>query len=448
MTYATSPGAPDSTPMGRHFQRLRKQFGLSDDDKLLETIGPDGVQLYAGDGKHAPSVVLDLKGAGAVAPPRRKRSATQLDIDAIRAQTLSKEDLLFELLGVKAIYGQNRRDLALTLTVEQVDFRQVAAGTLGRVTLAMIGEDGTVGLQGSALEDVLLAGNGATITTGYGDDDLVAGEHSSLYGGGGDDTVMAGDGSTLSGGDGDDYIRAGNYSKVSGGYGRDDIAAGSHVVIDGGASDDTIAAGDDARIDGNDGDDIVRAGNHAVITGGWGDDDLVAGSNARIDGGRGNDTIAAGEGAVITDVFGDNRIQAGAQARVVTGDGDDTITVGAGSEVRAGEGKDRIQPGDGSIVYFEKGDGNDTLRLDRATQRGAIVAFGAGISAADLGFSMVGGNLVVKVGRADSLTIEDPAKNGLPGLLFADGTTMQPAELARMVLATPPSPPASRRGPG
>lgn len=123
--------------------------------------------------------------------------------------------------------------------------------------------------------------------------------------------------------------------------------------------------------------------NQREINGGR-DDEIIIGSSQpnTVTAGSGHDAIYAGVGK-------DN---------IAAGDGNDFIA--------GGKGEDTINTGNGkNIVAFNRGDGRDTL----FTSAGAFntLSLGGGITLNDLSLQHVGKDLVVGLGRSDSLTLRD-----------------------------------------
>jgi len=149
-------------------------------------------------------------------------------------------------------------------------------------------------LQGTAGDDVLLAGNGDdTLNGGAGHDVLVGGVgNDALYGGEGDDLLIGGPGNDLlDGGPGNDTA---SYASATAGVTVDLGHVGAQNT--GGAGLDTlvsienlIGSDDNDTLIGNDGDN--------VLSGGLGDDILIGGGgNDILIGGPGNDTLTGGSG--------------------------------------------------------------------------------------------------------------------------------------------------------
>lgn len=128
---------------------------------------------------------------------------------------------------------------------------------------------------------------------------------------------------------------------------------------------------------------------------------LRASPNQRdITGGR-NDEIIIGSAQP-------NPINAGSgHDAIYAGVGKDSISAGNGNDfIAGGKGEDTINTGNGkNIVAFNRGDGRDTL----LTSAGALntLSLGGGINLNDLSLQHVGKDLVIGLGRSDSMTLRD-----------------------------------------
>ena len=161
----------------------------------------------------------------------------------------------------------------------------------------------------------------------------------------------------LAGSDADDRLE---------GFADNDIITGNdgNDYISGMSGNDTIYGGNGKdRLNGNDGDDTLYGGNH----------------NDALYGGKGNDTLYGNEEN--DELYGD--------------DGDDTLIGGEGNDYLYGE------EGDDTYV-FSKGDGNDIINDSKGNN---IVKFGEGISKGDITFMYSGGNLSIKYGNSDTITV-------------------------------------------
>lgn len=226
---------------------------------------------------------------------------------------------------------------------------------------------------------VLRAGAGCTqvdehtaVCKGYG------GPASVVSTGDGDDTVVAHMLGTVDAGDGIDVIDA--WGNVKGGAGDDTITGGAQADslqgglgadhIDGGGGNDTIQPDENDvgirdTVDGGDGDDILSyAGRAAGVTislqdpaaagdtftgfegvrGGDGADRLTGDGGANsLEGGKGNDALAGGDG--------DDRLDGG--------EGNDRLDGGAGSDrLSTSDGRDAVTCGDGLDAVGVTGTGS------------------------------------------------------------------------------------------
>lgn len=231
-------------------------------------------------------------------------------------------------------------------TVEQYDFRDLTGLSLNDViSIVEAGGYGVTPVVGTTNADTLTGTDAADALAALAGNDVLDGH-------GGNDTLTGDDGDdTLSGGAGDDSLDAGTGADlVLGDAGDDSINGGTGAdTILGGAGDDTIATGD--RDEAGFG---LRFGN-------------------LVDGGAGNDLIRGG--------FENDTLAGGADDDTIDGDyGNDQITGGIGNDVLLDRG--------GSTVFtYALGDGNDLILVD--DDGTDTLAFGAGITAADLSFDLV-----------------------------------------------------------
>jgi len=123
----------------------------------------------------------------------------------------------------------------------------------------------------------------------------------------------------------------------------------------------------------------------------------------------------------------------------IGGEGDDVLIGDAGNDtLDGGAGNDTLDGGEGDDTYlFGQGYGNDTITYTVADIDGFdVVAIGGGITAADLGLSRSGDDLVISVsGGSDTLTIsqyfiDDGGDYIVDEIRLDDGTAWTPADLA------------------
>ncbi len=199
--------------------------------------------------------------------PGQTRSDTRFGIDADgELYILNKHD-------------RTIRRLALDPDAPAYSCRGVTATIVGTTVADLI--------EGTAADDVIVAGGGDDTVRGLGGDDIICA-------GDGDDRVFGGSGNNVLVGDtGDDKLRAGGGNDTFlGGPGDDFLKPGrgdDHAL--GGSGDDVLR--------GSHGDDILGGGaGHDVMFGGPDDDVLrgAAGDDA-LKGSTGNDTCVGGPGA-------------------------------------------------------------------------------------------------------------------------------------------------------
>jgi len=206
---------------------------------------------------------------------------------------------------------------------------------------------------GEGSDVVFIAGNNISkVDAGAGDDFVAVEGDASVHGGEGDDLLYA---RNAWGDAGDDVIFSDGFA--SGGEGDDTITLFSldpetdtaPKVAYGGAGNDQIVASVSAAIDGGAGDDVLILRDGGSAGGGSGDDTISAYADATIEGGDGTDDILLLKGGSVEGGAGDDLIEARSYAIVSGGQGADVVTLKGGGTYR-----------------FAKGDGSDTVTMDKA----------------------------------------------------------------------------------
>lgn len=249
-------------------------------------------------------------------------------------------------------------------------------------------------------------GNGATITTGSGDDTIIVGmfdekgigtdspEVNVINAGDGDNEITIARGqenNITTTGDGKNTISINGYSylnTITTGDGDDTIELGKNTTdynqnntITAGNGTNTITIGNEDSSGNNDneittgsGNDTITLGNHSghnTITTGDGVDSITLGTYSD------NNTITTGNGKK-TITTGDNS----AGNEITTGSGDDVITLGVGSGniVNTGDGADTVTMYSATL---NTGSGNDTVKL-KGSASGTELTMGTGDDTLDV----------------------------------------------------------------
>lgn len=123
--------------------------------------------------------------------------------------------------------------------------------------------------------------------------------------------------------------------------------------------------------------------NQNAINGDRNDDIIIANSHAN--------TIVAGSG----------------HDAIFAAVGKDTVYAGNGNDfIAGGKGEDTLHTGNGkNVIAFNRSEGRDTLVTSGAAQN--TLSLGGGISLSDLSLKHVGKDLVIGLGRSDSMTLRD-----------------------------------------
>ncbi|MBT0769488.1 hypothetical protein KIH74_11190 [Kineosporia sp. J2-2] len=184
----------------------------------------------------------------------------------------------------------------------------------------------------------------ASITSGAGRDTITAGALAYVDSGDGDDVItLAGAGATVRAGAGQDQINGTpGRDTIDGGAGDDTIVGGAGIdTLSGGAGNDTIQGDDgDDEINGGDGDDVLYGG---------------AGIDT-IHGGLGNDVVYGDDGDDF--IYGDqgnDELYGGRDDDTMYGNsGDDTIFGNSGDDyISGGPGTDTISGGTGTNTIVD-----------------------------------------------------------------------------------------------
>ncbi|WP_273925300.1 beta strand repeat-containing protein, partial [Pseudomonas fontis] len=404
-------------------------------DRYVFNLG-DGDDVISDDNGYGSGIDVLAFGAGIVAA----------DITASRSGTslvLSHANGLDRVTVLNWFYDTSDR-----YQLERIEFADGTLWTSAQVTAPLLvhsggeGDDVITGL--TAAFSQTLNGNGGndTLTGGNGND--------RLEGGRGNDRLNGGQGSdryVFNLGDGQDVISDNN------GYGSgtdvlafgagiaavDMIASrsGTSLVLShvNGQEQVTILdwfyeAGDRYKLEKFEfADGTVLTGAQITaplmaVLGTEGDDTLVGANsgNQMLSGLGGNDTISAGSG--------NDLLEGGAGNDVLNaGNGDDVLVGGAGN--------DRLNGGQGSDRYvFNLGDGDDVISDDNGYGSGTdVLAFGAGIVAADITASRSGTSLVLSHANGlDRVTVlnwfyDTSDRYQLERIEFADGTLWTSGQL-------------------
>ncbi|MCH6256468.1 type I secretion C-terminal target domain-containing protein [Puniceicoccaceae bacterium K14] len=170
------------------------------------------------------------------------------------------------------------------------------------------------------------------------------------------------------------------------GLAKDNVAIAFHTIIENATGTNDTSAGD--ILVGNAWDNILR---------GLDGNDKLYGDGVVYDNDAGYGTGAGEHDSSHNPTSGPASNNSGADT-LYGGDGDD--------ELHGGAGDDLLDGGSGADTFvFNPGDGNDTVTDDWAVD--STIAFGPGISWADLAFLDVGNDLKIEYGTNDSITLKD-----------------------------------------
>jgi Ca2+-binding RTX toxin-like protein len=184
----------------------------------------------------------------------------------------------------------------------------------------------------------------------------------SIEGGGGNDHIDDYSGSnTLLGQDGNDSI-AGSGARIDGGNGDDTLAGTQGTSVTGGAGNDSLAG---SIVDGGNGNDTLQGGTEDdTLLGGTGDDSITGDDYGLLN--SGNDFIDAGDGNdTVNGAFGNDTILGGdGNDSIHGGPGNDSIDCGAGDDTAFGEDGDDTLIGGLGNDSLDGGPGNNVIYQD------------------------------------------------------------------------------------
>jgi Ca2+-binding RTX toxin-like protein len=266
----------------------------------------------------------------------------------------------------------------LPVTILAGDGNDIIDVDTGQATAVIFGGNGDDDITGTGVSNTVRAGEGnnrveiagGDITTGSGDDVIIAGGGRQISSGDGDDSITTTDFfDRIDCGNGADTVSTGNFTdrifaggdpvtgigaEIDSGGAPDFITAIFATTINGGGGGDTIDVGSALEINGGDDDDIIRADSSVgTVNAGAGNDLVRANSNAATAAGAivfGGDIIQAGNGGDLLNGGGGNDVLfgQGGSDRLYGGAGDDRLYGGGGNDrFIGGSGADRIDGGAG-----------------------------------------------------------------------------------------------------
>ncbi|PUB90762.1 MAG: hypothetical protein DBP01_05840, partial [gamma proteobacterium symbiont of Ctena orbiculata] len=359
------------------------------------------------------------------------------DSDIYRFQSGHGQDTIDDLIGSNTI---EFTDLASTdVRVQRVDDDLVITNPSNTDQVTVTGQfDGADSTsQNNSIQSISFS-DGVTRTVA----ELLA---QSNIGTAGDDDIQGNDSAeTIDGLAGNDTIQTfGGDDNIQGGDGFDQIDGGSgNDTLAGGSGDDTLdgSTGDDL-LDGGAGNDLLYGDGdidyygpgrsyvetaHDQLFGGDGDDRLYGGSRYELDafrdenfdhlhGGPGNDYLY-GQGELYG---GDGNDELIGYGTIDGGDGNDSIRLGTDgsldtTHISGGRGDDSLAGGHIAVTFnFNLGDGVDVLNhylwdYSASAMQQDVIAFGDGITQADVRFEQQQNTLIVYYGSGnDQITITD-----------------------------------------
>ncbi|WP_280518221.1 cadherin domain-containing protein [Pseudoxanthomonas helianthi] len=339
------------------------------------------------------------------------------------------------------------------------DGKGVWVGSLGD-TIETASKDIISGSDGddviTVVGDQLGTTTGLTINGGLGENSIFRVDVSAVIdGGAGDDKIVGGDlGNDLLGGSGNDLLVGGKLDDWLLGDAGDDVIFAGNVANSSFAASDMAAEAAAVSVD---------AGNGNYLYGGDGSDRLYGGAGSDwLQGGAGNDRLVGGSGGDILQAgSGDDRGVNG-EAMIFGGSGSDQYIFAFG------DGKDVVfdagSPGDvrgsadsidarygqiraGTLARNWAGDGD--YEVDGSVKGGEdAIAFGVGISAANIQLRRSGNDLIIALAALDAngvgvltgdeLTIQDwfLSSRKIEWLRFADGEEFRIGDMTSFMIGS------------
>jgi Ca2+-binding RTX toxin-like protein len=381
-------------------------YGAAGNDTLSGGVGDDLLEggrdsdIYRFQAGHGQDTIDDLIGNNTIEFTDTASSdvVVRRDADNLVISNAGNTDQV-------TILGQFNSDDNITLnnSISEVSFSDgVTLGITDLMTRSTAGSANSDDIQGYESAETIdgLAGND-TIQTFGGDDNVHGGDgadqidggmgHDTLAGGSGDDTLNGSSGDDLlDGGAGNDLLYGdGDLNYYGPGHSYDETA---HDRLYGGEGDDRLYGGSHCEIDAfrDENYDILYGGagsdylyGQGELYGEEGDDELIG--LGVLDGGEGNDTIT-----------------------LPTYGGLDTTTISGG------RGDDELFGSYIAATYnFNLGDGADVLihnlsDASASAMQQDVIAFGEGITQADVRFERQQDSLIVYYGDgSDQITITD-----------------------------------------
>jgi Ca2+-binding RTX toxin-like protein len=312
------------------------------------------------------------------------------------------------------------RNLSITLADgAPVDLDEFLAIRLDSPAVRSTSTPGAVALGGRQADRLSLTGEGATITGGAGNDELVGGPGSTTY--------------RMRVGDGVDRITDASRDVASGGAARNvlrvltsDTATPIGIEAQAGGGDLRITVGYDG--------DAVRLGTYSLSD--------VAGATRTIDevqieGGATITwaTLVQTQGVRMVNPLGVSQYAGTNVNDLILGAAiNETIDAGAGDDrIDAGAGDDILNGGTGSDTYiFGLGSGRDVINnTDTAGGKVDRLEIGSYLAPSEVTFYRSGANLLVRlIGGLDEVVVTDFfGSAGLNEIAFANGTRYTPANL-------------------
>ena len=284
--------------------------------------------------------------------------------------------------------------------------------------------DGENPLEGTNNGDFLVGSNNNDELYGYeGNDTLIGGKgNDRLYGGKGDDTYI------FNLGDGNDVINEQNANTEN-----DRVVFGEGISAE---DIEVIRSGNDMVLKIKDTEDSLRIVAQYSDSWYWVENFEFADGTVRTV----NELLETAQTVYGSGVIKDYTSGYGNRNNTLAGsDGSDELYGYEGNDILiGGKGNDSLYGGKGDDTYiFNLGDGNDVINEQNANTENDRVVFGEGISAENIIFQNISGNMVIRfVGSDDTITITNQFSDSwyrIEGFYLSDGTVIDYSKINLLI---------------
>jgi Ca2+-binding RTX toxin-like protein len=319
-------------------------------------------------------------------------------------------DVVTELAGEGTDLVQSSVAYVLSANVENLTLTGSSAinGTGNSMDNVLTGNSGVNSLSGGLGNDTYVVGTGDIVAENANEGtDTVSSGVTWTLGANIENLTLTGSSAINGTGNNLDNVLTGNsaVNTLRGGLGNDTYVVGSGDIVTENASEgtDTVSSGVAWTL-GSNLEILALTGTSTINGTGNTLSNFLRGNTAAntLTGGTGIDLLEGGGG---NDTLSDST--AADRGYFNGGAGADILTGGSGAELFiGGTGNDTLNTGSGAdVVVFNLGDGQDTVTS--ATGQDNTLSLGGGIRYADVSLSKSGANLLLNIGAADRITLNN-----------------------------------------